>query len=263
MTATATATASPSASGNYANARHKTSTAGPIAGGVGAFLIVALISFFVYLDLRRRRTKWSNEREGEGYIPPSMRESRRISPFVQPASSTVHNSGRLQKYAPVSANSMSRLPETLSKTQPPIVHSIESAYVTLGTSSNQTLSASNSAPSHPDVNYRGQSRRPLRSMTTGNRLSPIEEMTFPSLQSLNNIEVIISGAEGGTVGEEMSMSDMREQLMLMRAQIAYLQDQQRSTWVQGLSDNPPPGYTPVRTSARYLAPTPTVALSES
>jgi hypothetical protein len=53
-------------------------------------------------------------------------------------------------------------------------------------------------------------------------------------------------------GEEMSMVEMREQLRVMREQIEYLREQQRSAWAQGLSDDPPPGYTPASTTAsRY------------
>ena len=43
--------------------------------------------------------------------------------------------------------------------------------------------------------------------------------------------------------EEMSMAEMREQLRVMKEQIGHLREQQRSAWAQGLSDDPPPGYT--------------------
>lgn len=48
-------------------------------------------------------------------------------------------------------------------------------------------------------------------------------------------------------GEEVSVSDMRMEVMLMREQIALLRSQQRSAWALGLSDDPPPGYTPMET----------------
>jgi hypothetical protein len=43
--------------------------------------------------------------------------------------------------------------------------------------------------------------------------------------------------------EETEMSDMREQIRMMKEQIEYLQAQQQSPWAQGLSDEPPPGYS--------------------
>lgn len=52
--------------------------------------------------------------------------------------------------------------------------------------------------------------------------------------------------------QEMSMAEMREQLSAMKEQIGYLREQQRSAWAQGLSDDPPPGYTP---ALRYSGPT--------
>ena len=54
--------------------------------------------------------------------------------------------------------------------------------------------------------------------------------------------------------EEMSMEEMREQLRVMREQIEYLREQQRSAWAQGLSDDPPPGYTPTRNSRPTAVP---------
>lgn len=42
---------------------------------------------------------------------------------------------------------------------------------------------------------------------------------------------------------EMNMDEMTAQLRIMREQIDYLTAQQQSPWAQGLSDDPPPGYT--------------------
>ena len=44
---------------------------------------------------------------------------------------------------------------------------------------------------------------------------------------------------------QMSMSDMQEAIRSMREQIRVLREQQQSAWALGLSDNPPPGYTPM------------------
>jgi hypothetical protein len=51
-------------------------------------------------------------------------------------------------------------------------------------------------------------------------------------------------------GADLSASDIRMEIQLMREQIQLLRDQQRSTWALGLSDNPPPGYTPMETRVR-------------
>lgn len=40
------------------------------------------------------------------------------------------------------------------------------------------------------------------------------------------------------------VSQLKAQIQAMSEHIAYLQDQQNSAWAQGLSDEPPPGYSP-------------------
>ncbi|KAF8197599.1 hypothetical protein BJ912DRAFT_953983 [Pholiota molesta] len=315
-------TATSPTSANDSNNTSKASNVGPIAGGiVAAVVAVALILFLIFFCRRRRRTKLSNTREGEGYAPPPMLDlnaerarpstSTVVSPFVLPvASSTAQSSGTLQKYAYKSVDSMAR-PSMASppNTESPITQSeLDSAYggyITPGTSSHQISYLSNSAPSEysDSTNFRGgQNRGPLRTVTSGDHLSPGEDLiSATSPHTPHSIEAIRlarqrelderlrtvqqemgyltsdmshgeksgrarsvrrrtanrnqPGEGGEVVEEEMSMSDMREQLLSMREQIAFLQDQQRSAWAQGLSDDPPPGYTPpARTSARYAVP---------
>ncbi|EFI28295.1 hypothetical protein CC1G_13824 [Coprinopsis cinerea okayama7 len=47
-----------------------------------------------------------------------------------------------------------------------------------------------------------------------------------------------------TGGEEMTVEEMRAQMELMQQQIEILRANQRSDWAEGLTDDPPPGYTP-------------------
>jgi len=56
-----------------------------------------------------------------------------------------------------------------------------------------------------------------------------------------------TSGEAEIIEEEMHMSvpDMREAIRLMREQLRVLREQQQSAWAQGLSDDPPPGYTPM------------------
>lgn len=46
-----------------------------------------------------------------------------------------------------------------------------------------------------------------------------------------------------TRGENVEMEQMKEQMRVMKEQIEYLRAQQQSEWAQGLSDEPPPGYS--------------------
>lgn len=50
------------------------------------------------------------------------------------------------------------------------------------------------------------------------------------------------GADGIT---EVNVSELQELNRLLRLEIEYLKLQQQSAWAQGLSDDPPPRYTPI------------------
>jgi hypothetical protein len=63
-----------------------------------------------------------------------------------------------------------------------------------------------------------------------------------------------------TGGEEreLTMDEMQQQMELMRQQIELLRENQRSDWAAGLTNDPPPGYTPdpVQWSGAARAPAP-------
>lgn len=45
--------------------------------------------------------------------------------------------------------------------------------------------------------------------------------------------------------DQMTTDELKETLREMRAQVEYLHQQQQSAWAQGLSDEPPPGYSAI------------------
>lgn len=45
--------------------------------------------------------------------------------------------------------------------------------------------------------------------------------------------------------DDMTVDELKETLREMRAQVEYLHQQQQSAWAQGLSDEPPPGYSAI------------------
>ncbi|KIK61854.1 hypothetical protein GYMLUDRAFT_243025 [Collybiopsis luxurians FD-317 M1] len=57
---------------------------------------------------------------------------------------------------------------------------------------------------------------------------------------------------GRSADEIADVGQLKDQIKVMTEQIAFLQSQQNSAWAQGLSDEPPPGYSP---SARANSPT--------
>lgn len=68
----------------------------------------------------------------------------------------------------------------------------------------------------------------------------MEQVTESTLASRRQQTLRHTGEEG------LLVSDMRREIMLMTEQISLLRAQQRSAWALGLSDDPPPGYTPRR-----------------
>jgi hypothetical protein len=70
----------------------------------------------------------------------------------------------------------------------------------------------------------------------------LEESRIGSRRSVSLREQI-----SGEAGEEMHMSvpDMQETIQSLREQIRVVREQQQSAWALGLSDDPPPGYTPM------------------
>ncbi|KIJ92747.1 hypothetical protein K443DRAFT_113112 [Laccaria amethystina LaAM-08-1] len=49
---------------------------------------------------------------------------------------------------------------------------------------------------------------------------------------------------------DMSVLDMKEEVQSMKEKIRLLKEQRRSPWAEGLSDDPPPGYTPMEMRTR-------------
>lgn len=53
---------------------------------------------------------------------------------------------------------------------------------------------------------------------------------------------------------QLDRSEDLQQIEMMKQQIALLQAQQRSSWAQGLTDEPPPGYTAAAVASRVATP---------
>lgn len=73
-------------------------------------------------------------------------------------------------------------------------------------------------------------------------LRHLQAMAGTSNSSSSSSITAIGGPDGDA---EIRVEDMKELIRSLRLQIEYLQLQQQSAWAQGLSDDPPPGYTPM------------------
>ena len=112
------------------------------------------------------------------------------------------------------------------------------------------MSRSSLDDAHPNAPglTRAQIRR-ARQEELDNRLrmvqQAVERMTAGSRGSVMSRRHRSLGAIPGEAN--LSVSDMRAEVRLMREQIQLLREQRRSAWALGLSDDPPPGYTPMET----------------
>ncbi|KAE9396740.1 hypothetical protein BT96DRAFT_884472 [Gymnopus androsaceus JB14] len=88
--------------------------------------------------------------------------------------------------------------------------------------------------SQSQIRYNKSSRRRPGAMNNIQADNPNRSVipTFPS----QNITIIRAP------DDEVGMAQIREQIRAMSEQIAFLQSHQRSSWAQGISDEPPPGY---------------------
>jgi hypothetical protein len=121
----------------------------------------------------------------------------------------------------------------------------------LGTRSNNR-SASPLLPSPLNVAGTREETRRVRQEDLNNRLRVVQHnivrLEASSVGPGRSVSLRRqTSGEAEIIGDEMQMSmpDMQEAIRSMRAQIHVLREQQQSAWAQGLSDDPPPGYTSI------------------
>ncbi|KAF8998270.1 hypothetical protein BDQ17DRAFT_1309300 [Cyathus striatus] len=98
----------------------------------------------------------------------------------------------------------------------------------------------------------GSSSTTSREQIRRARQSEIKRRLHVVNQEMNELRSELSTPNTGagrsekarTGGDDDEMSRMREQVQDLQSHIELLQSQQESAWAQGLSNDPPPGYTP-------------------
>ena len=121
----------------------------------------------------------------------------------------------------------------------------------LGTSS-INRGASPLLPSPLNATRTREEIRRVRQQDLDNRLRVVQHNIVQLEESSAGPERSVSlrrqTSGGAEIIEEemhMSVSDMQEAIRSQREQIRELREQQQSAWALGLSDDPPPGYTPM------------------
>ncbi len=207
----------------------KSSTGVVIGGAVGGIVIGLLIAAAAFTYWRRRhRAKSAQASEAS---PPSAFMSQYNNGYVegyhQPASFYSPGGGeRSSVYIP--DNVMAALPDgaiMMSAATPPDARRLSDATPPI-TSSPTTFSTSEIRRTRQQA-LEAQMRQIQAEMvmlTEGTKQSG-PSTSIPS-------------------GQEEDVNVLRGQITAMREQMRVLQSQQQSPWAQGLSNEPPPGYTP-------------------
>ncbi|RDB27678.1 hypothetical protein Hypma_003230 [Hypsizygus marmoreus] len=255
---------------------------GAIVGGVvgGLVFLVALILLFLFCQRRRRRAIQIQGSEvtphlvpfvSKGYSHSSLQLStpyrdRHIthSDFIQSgtiapsrssievgASSTYQTSNNSPSF------NGSNTPSTFlahhrDMTNPNIVSTLPSGAIMLPAKSDQAPTFRSRPPVSPPLHG---SQLDTTETTRRARQQELDRQLRAVKQEMRDLTMDIQAErtpEGSRQvrSEDVELMEMREQMRLMREQIEFLRTQQQSDWAQGLSDNPPPGYSPRSSSIR-------------
>ncbi|KAJ3903867.1 hypothetical protein F5879DRAFT_116866 [Lentinula edodes] len=214
--------------------------AGGVIGGVAALAIVAVAWFFC-----QRRKK--SEDIGYHNDDPNTVLQREIDPFILPPasdftqpddssrpSSTFRTSTALLKRT---ATGISEgVPRTSSTIPPPLPLDSKSA---IRRQRQQDLERQMQQISSEirDLQIEAAERNGGRDPTMSSLISA------PS-RALSSVTRSRSVRSPRSPDGKEDVSQLKAQIQAMSEHIAYLQDQQNSAWAQGLSDEPPPGYSP-------------------
>ncbi|KAF9469396.1 hypothetical protein BDZ94DRAFT_1303868 [Collybia nuda] len=262
--------------------RSNPSQIGAIAGGViGGFIaLVAMLLLFLFCR-RRRQNIEQNDDEFPTIVPISTDYDSNnpharfmgITPFVNPytdrpdtefiQNGTIYSpttySGAPQSTVygtSTTHNSTHSFSTTYNHEpmDPTIVSTLPGGQIMMSADTSTGSVGSSVAPVPPAKaflqSYTTEAVRKSRQMEIDRQMRVVKQ-EMRDLKTDFHMETSrrASVTTGGR-SEETEMSDMREQIRMMKEQIEYLQAQQQSPWAQGLSDEPPPGYSARRPSIR-------------
>ncbi|KXN91406.1 hypothetical protein AN958_00668 [Leucoagaricus sp. SymC.cos] len=206
---------------------NKVATAGAIAGGViGSLACLAIIGIVYWFYLRRprnrRRTLNLLSPADNAPIPPHNEAHDKISP-------TVFNS-------PLTPPPV-HVPTSTAPLSIPIAPI--GVYDYRGRLDNQSQLYVANPDSPKSVDSPRSTRR-----------ADIKKQVALMQKEINVLTVDLKSRTNGSSSrkeqrrQDTSISELREQIRLLNEEVAFLQAQQSSSWAQGLSNEPLPGYSP-------------------
>ena len=244
---------------------------GSIAGGI---TLLALVLFLLFCWHRRRGHDAPQSVRERGGLKPLVTQFNAVSasgmPYTQPiavrsksARATVTVSGDESSNTDnqenmgnkalhsgevvLSPSGYQQLPPSSEKAS-----SSSTSNSSVFATSSDNRSASPLLPSPLNVAGAREEVRRARQEDLHNRLRVVQQNIVQLEESSAGPGRSVSlrrqtSGEAEIIEEEMHMSvpDMQEAIRSMREQIRVLREQQQSAWALGLSDDPPPGYTPM------------------
>ncbi|KAJ4487572.1 hypothetical protein J3R30DRAFT_813810 [Lentinula aciculospora] len=217
--------------------------AGGIVGGAAAVAIIAAIWFFC----QRRKKKEAYEYDDD----PNIVLQREIDPFILP---------------PVPLSTVdSTLPDSSSRSASSFRTSTALLKRTATGTSEAVPRTSSTIPPLP-LDSKSAIRRQRQQELERQMQQISDEIKDLQIEAAERNGGSGSGSDGLTMSSTLGspsnvsrsrslrtprspdgkedVSQLKAQIQAMSEHIAYLQDQQNSEWAQGLSDEPPPGYSP-------------------
>ncbi|KIY70436.1 hypothetical protein CYLTODRAFT_392047 [Cylindrobasidium torrendii FP15055 ss-10] len=246
---------------------------GPIVGGVIGGLVglagIALALFFFMKRRRQKRNTYNIEIDGDDPKPPHGMSS----PFERYGSQPMAQS---QTIVPLTANYASdsdfshpdsTTPYASTAYRPPNAHQ-GNMYVMNPDSPGYSARTESERPSTDDMTHRPPGAAPpstIAASSTGSTLEDEAELRRKRQRALQDqmrtIQAELSAlsaqqagqprfeASSGAGRESSELRDLKGQISTMRGQLKALATSQQSAWAQGLSNEPPPGYTPAPENA--------------
>ncbi|KAF5330548.1 hypothetical protein D9619_005238 [Psilocybe cf. subviscida] len=264
-----------SESGDAVSSSHRGAIAGGAAGG--AFLLLAFILAMLYLCRRHRqrnnrqlliaRPITSNTQNGSEHL----QDPSSITPFPNVSHSMLRNAASIPDHSGVYLSEKSGRARRAFRQSPPLLSYVGTNDSSAAMSSPHTddLRRARQEELNHQLTARQEAIRELSSdldsITKGHdydisrqHVRRVSGVTLHRLRSLagrdaqqreggDNGHVVTVGdlgARGAEGPTEVNMIELQELNRLLRLEIESLKLQQQSAWAQGLSDDPPPGYTP-------------------
>ncbi|KAH7874868.1 uncharacterized protein C8R40DRAFT_1170977 [Lentinula edodes] len=214
--------------------------AGGVIGGVAALAIVAVVWFFCQRRTKSEDNDYHNDdpntvlqREIDPFILPLAVDSTHPNDSSRPSSTFRTSTALLQR---TTTGISEGVPRTSSTIPPPLPLDSKSA-IRRQRQQDLERQMQQITDEIKDLQIEAAERNDGRDPTMSSSISA------PG-RSLSSVARSRSMRSPRSADGKEDVSQLKAQIQAMSEHIAYLQDQQNSAWAQGLSDEPPPGYSP-------------------